>query len=220
MTVPMQPMLARRQLRLSIVADLKNKVEGVTVYSPGNWPTAQENLPALLVKASNVRKQSAGRNVPQFTTVITVQVEGRLAAATPEDAQDAIERLEFQVEQTILTGHWTKQIVQQFPSVTSDSEVNSEGKTHLAGFRMVIECETFEVFDETVFFPDESTWPPADPVIAPFEGVNLHLDTAQPFDATGTYSGTPFPTAIPAAPRTTGPDGRDEGYVTVDLPQT
>jgi hypothetical protein len=217
MTVALEPMLARRQLRKSIAADVA--ALGVAkVISPGTWPTQIEDLPAVLVKAPSARKQSIGRtNVPEFNTTVTVQVEGRLTAATEADAQEALEALEFKVEQAILTGHWTRQIVQQFASVTSDNEVRPEGKVHLAGFRMLIECETFESYDETVVFPDETPWPPDGPTpISDLQGMNLHVDAIEPADPSGTYENPTFPGSVTAAPRTQGPDGRDEGYVQVD----
>lgn len=214
-----QPMTARRQIRLAVVASLQRAVTGVTIFTPGNWPTQQDQLPALLVKAPNARKQSKGRNLPQFDTTVSIQIEGRLKADTPEDAQDAIEALEYRVERAVLLAFWTKQISQQFPSITSDTEVSSEGKTHIAGFKMTVEVETFEDFDPTEAEPVETTWPLADPVITPLEGVNLHLDAVQPADPSGTYADPPFPDAVTPAPRTQGPDGRDEGYAEFDLPQ-
>ena len=38
-------------------------------------------------------------------------------------------------------------------------------------------------------------------------------------EESGTYTGSPFPGSVTAAPRTTGPDGRDEGALQIDLPQ-
>ena len=46
--------------------------------------------------------------------------------------------------------------------------------------------------------------------------ITLNVDLQNIFDATGTYSNPPFPAAVVPAPRTTGPDGRDEGYVEAD----
>lgn len=217
----MQPMMARRLLRLAVVGELKAKLDAsVTVLSPGNWPTPQEKLPAVLVKVPTEQKQSLNKGMPEFTTTITLQVEGRLEGATPEDAQDAIEDLGYQVEEAILKGYWIGRVVQQFASVSTDVEINSESKTHIAGFRMVFACETFEGFDPTVTAPDGTTWPPADPVIVALQGVDVHEDAASPFDASGTYTGSDFPQAVTPAPRTTGPDGRDEGALQIDLPQT
>lgn len=213
-------MLARRQLRLAVVAELQKLVTGVTVQSPGNLAVPNEKLPVLRVSVPGERKQSIQRGMPEFNTTCTLQVIGELQGDTPEAAQDAIEDLGYRVETAILNGYWIVAMVQQFASITTDTELKSEGREHLAGFRMLIECELYESFDPTVPAPDGTTWPLDDPVLRPFQGVNLHVDTAAPFDATGTYPPSPFPGAVPDAPRTTGPDGRDEGYLQIDLPQT
>lgn len=220
MTLQIQPMMARRLLRLAVVGVLKDRLDAsVFLASPGNWPTPGEKLPAVLVKVPSEQKQSINKGLPEFTTTLTLQVEGRLQADTPEAAQDAIEDLGYQVEEAILKGFWIRQIIQQFASVTTDIEINSDGKGHLAGFRMVISCETFEVFDSTVTAPDGTTWPLSDPVLGPLQGVDIHMDAVSPFDASGTYTGSDFPQAVTPAPRTSGPDGRDEGSLQINLPQ-
>ncbi len=54
------------------------------------------------------------------------------------------------------------------------------------------------------------------------QGVNLHVDAGRPYDANGhQYTGSALPRAnVAPSPAHRGqPDGRDEGYVVIDLPQ-
>lgn len=219
MTLQAQPMLARRLLRLAVVQVLTDRIDGITVLSPGNWPTPAEKLPAVLVKVSSERKQSKQRGMPEFDTTCTVTVEGRVSADTPEAAQDAIEDLGYRVEEAILKGFWINQVVQQFASIATDADVSSEGKTHLGGFRMTIECEVFEAFDPTVTAPDGTTWPLPEPIVPTIDvqGLDLHADMTSPFDASGTYAPGEFQSVVTTAPRTTGPDGRDEAALQINL---
>ncbi len=214
-----QPMSARRQLRLAIVAKL-DEMQGIYLASPGDWPTPGEKLPALLVSAPSEQKTSINRgNVPEFNTTIQIVVQGQVDGATAEQAQDRIEDLAYRVEEAILKGYWINRMVQQFATIQTDVECTAEGKRHLAGFRMTLGCETFESFDPTVDVPQGTTWPPADPKVVPLESIGIHVDTTAPFDATGTYPNPPFPDAVLPAPRTSGPDGRDEGALDIQLPQ-
>jgi hypothetical protein len=220
MTAPqIQPMLARRLLRLAAVKVLQVKVTDATVQSPGNWATPAQKLPALLVRVQDERKASKNRGMPEFDTTCTLQVEGRLQADTPEDAQDAIEDLCFRVEEALLKCYWLNYaIVEQFAGITTRMEVTSEGKGHLGGFLMELECQTFEAFDPTETYPDGTTWPLDDPRIVKLQGVDAHLDAISPFDPSGTYPANEFASAVTPAPRTQGPDGRDEGALQINLP--
>lgn len=211
-------MTARRQLRLAIVAELQ-AIEGVTVASPGDWPSPQEKLPALLVNAPTEQKTALNKRLPEFNTVISISVQGQVTAATAEAAQDAIEDLAYQVENAVLLGYWVNAMIEQFVSVQTLTECKADGGRQLATFVMTFAAQTFESFDPTVAAPQASTWPPADPVIVPFEEVQMHLDTVSPFDASGTYANPPFPDAVQPAPRASGPDGRDEGALDIQLPQ-
>jgi hypothetical protein len=219
MSVLDQPMSARRQLRLAVVAELRTQIQGVSILTPGDWPTPPEKLPALLVNIPTEQKQSINMGMPEFTTTSSVIVQGQVMAATAEDAQDRIEDLAYRVENAVLLGYWINRMVQQFVSVQTDVECTAEGGRQIAGFRMTFGLEMFESFDPTAPVPQPSVWPPADPTLAPFQEVQLHVDLTSQFDATGTYANPPFPSAVQPAPRTAGPDGRDEGALDIQLPQ-
>ena len=212
-----QPMLARRQLRLAIVGCLKLICD--TVESPGIWPTSADMLPVLLVNVPSEMKTSVGRNVPEFTTSASVVIQGQVSSITPGGAQDAIEDLAYQVENAVLEDYAVNLMIQQFVSVQTETEITSDGKQHLAGFRMTLAVEMFEAFDPMIAPAAGSVWPIVATPTVPAAGVNLHLDAANVFDPTGTYPNPTFPTSVQPAPRTSGPDGRDEGYSQINLPQ-
>ena len=199
-----QPMLARRQLRLAIVGCLKLICD--TVESPGIWPTSADMLPVLLVNVPSEMKTSVGRNVPEFTTSASVVIQGQVSSITPGGAQDAIEDLAYQVENAVLEDYAVNLMIQQFVSVQTETEITSDGKQHLAGYPMIAPAAG-------------SVWPIVATPTVPAAGVNLHLDAANVFDPTGTYPNPTFPTSVQPAPRTSGPDGRDEGYSQINLPQ-
>lgn len=86
---------------------------------------------------------------------------------------------------------------------------------------MRIECEMFETFDPTAMPPTASTWPVQAPATVPLDSIGIHLDLAAPFDPSGTYiPNADAPAYTPTtAPRTIGPDGRDEAALDITLPQ-
>ena len=215
-----QPMLARRQLRLALVAAIQN-IPGVNVYSPGDWNTPQEKMPAILVRITRERKESIAKTMPEFTTTVSAEIEARLEATTAEAAQDQIEALGYSIEAAAFKAYAVVGMCQQIASVDSESQVTSEGKQHIASLTMNVAFEMFEAFDPTMADPPLTAWPPAVPETVALESVGIHADLTNVFDPDGTY--TPSPDAPPytptPAPRTVGPDGRDEGALDIELPQ-
>lgn len=215
-----QPILARRQLRLAVLAALQS-IPSVTVSSPGDWATPPAKLPAIQMRVARDRKESVGRTMPQFTTTATIEIEARVEATTGEAAQDAIEALGYSIEQAVLTNYSVVGMTQQVSSIDSEIEITAEGKKHLAGIKMSMAFEMFEAFDPTVTAPAATTWPVTPPATVPLDSIGIHADMNSPFDPNGTYTpSTDAPTYTPTpAPRTTGPDGRDEGALDITLPQ-
>lgn len=200
-------MLARRQLRLAAVAALTgDQFAGIAIDSPGDWATPPDAMPAILLRAADERKESIGKGAPQFTSTIGIEIEARVRATTAAGAQDAIEALCYAIEMALLTNYDLMRIVNQVASVDSRTEVTSEGRTHFGGARMLFSYEVPEMFD---------TFMTGQPV--PLTGFGLHFDAGAPFDATGIYENPLFPGN--PAPRTAGPDGRDEGALDIALPQ-
>ncbi|HQT79768.1 MAG TPA: hypothetical protein PLD10_22215, partial [Rhodopila sp.] len=85
-----EPMLARRQVRLAAVAALQS-ITGLTVQSPGDWATPPEKMPAALLRVVSERKDSVVKQMPEFTTTVTLEIQLRTQALTASAAQDAIE---------------------------------------------------------------------------------------------------------------------------------
>lgn len=206
-------MLARRQIRLAALAALTGEqFAGVNIESPGDWNTPPEQLPAILLRAPDDRKESIGKGAPQFTSTCTIELEARVGAATDAAAQDAIEALCLVIEMALLTNDDLIRIVSQVVSVESRTEVTSDGRIHFGGARMLFAFEVPEMFDS---FGAPGGAPGGVPV--PLLSFGLHLDAGAPFDATANYPDARF--SVAPAPRTAGPDGRDEGALNVVLPQ-
>ncbi len=210
-------MLARRQIRLAALAALTGEqFAGVTVDSPGDWSTPPELLPAILLRAPDDRKESIGKGAPQFTSTCTIEIEARVEERTGSAAQDAIEALCLCIEMALLTNNDLIRIINQVVSVESRTEISSEGRTHFGGARMLFAFEVPEMFDSY----GAPGAPPGEPLTGlpiPLHSFGLHLDAGAPFDSRGNYPDARFPAA--PAPRTAGPDGRDEGALNIDLPQ-
>lgn len=204
------PILARRLLRQSVLAAIQqaNTAGSLSwfIHSPGDWSTVSPRYPAILVRNAKERKHSNSRAMPNFTTIVGVEVEARLDAVTGEDAQDNIEALGFLLEKIVLGDPATVALIQQVAFVETDTEITAEAKKHLAGIRIVFGFEVYEEFE-----------PNLTPIT--LQGLDLHADLVNVFDPSGTYPNPPFPDAVTPAPRTSGPDGRDEGGLSIDLPQ-
>lgn len=210
-------MLARRQIRLAALAALTGEqFAAVTIESPGDWNTAPEDLPAILLRAPDDRKESIGKGAPQFTSTCTIEIEARVGELTDTAAQDSIEALCLAIEMALLTNIDLIRIINQVVSVESRTEISSDGKLHFGGARMLFAFEVPEMFD-SFGAPGAPPGAPLSGLPIPLYGLGLHLDAGAPFDATGNYPDARFPAA--PAPRTAGPDGRDEGALNIVLPQ-
>lgn len=201
-------MLARRELRLAVVEAVET-LTGVNVESPGDWDTPPAKLPQIKVRVPSENKVSAARGMPTFTTTVFLELEAKVEADTGEDAQDAIEALVYRIEVAVLSRYGVVALLQQVSSIRTDIAITAEGKRHNGNARMVFGLECFEAYDPSVLLDD----------LPPLQQVGIHVDTAQPFDAVDTYPDPPFPDAVAPAPRTRGPDGRDEGGLDIQLPE-
>lgn len=203
-----QVILARRQIRLAALDALKAAMPAMEIQSPGDWNTPPEVLPAILLRVTGDRKAAVAKSQPNFETTVTLEIEAKVEEATAEDAQDQIDALGARIEHVLFTNHALNSLISNWASVETRTGVSAEGKMHIGAFKMLVNLECFEEFDAFAEIPAPA-----------LEGVDIHLDTASPFDATGTYANPPFPAAVKPAPRTSGPDGRDEGGLTINLPQ-
>lgn len=149
---PVQPMTARRQLRLAAVhalkeANLSVEQKTVTVDSPGNWPYPQQALPAVCVRAPGARKESLNKGNTDYTTSVTIEVRAAVTATTAEAAQDALEALELQIEEKILTDFYVLELVQNVTSIETAFDLDAKkSQVPVAGAVIRFEFETVEVF--------------------------------------------------------------------------
>lgn len=228
-------MLGRRQLRLAAVgalarANLQAGGLPVEVQSPGDWNVPAERLPVILVRTGGESKASIVRGPPEFTTSCTLEVKAMVEAATGEDAQDAIEALWFGVEAALLTNYSLLAMLQQLAVIDSALEIKADGARHLAGIAGAFHCEFFEAWADPVSDapqppaappappgPAAPPWPNDPPAPVPQVGMRTSVDLTNVADPSGTYPDPSFPAAVVPAPRTHGPDGRDEGTLDSDL---
>ena len=214
-------MTTSADLRSLFVTALKGATSaGQSVYSPFDWPTSPTSYPAILVHARKERKESLGPNTPEFNVFTTLEIIARTRSpALVGDAGSAValgaaETLKAQIESALINNPaiWADpnggQRIEQFTSVDSELSTSSEGEMPEAELLMQIEVKFYQ--GPEVFFPIPTN---------PLQTINIHVDTAAPFDPNGTYPNPPFPSAVQPAPRTSGPDGRDEGALTINLPQ-
>jgi hypothetical protein len=205
-------MTARRQMRLSVLAALMGAGLGANIQSPGDWVNPPAKLPAVQLRTAGDRKDGVMHGPAEFNTTVRVEIDVRVEASTEGAAQDAIEDLCCRIECAVLTDYGVLGIVQKVVSVDTAQEITAEGKRHVGGAQMTFLFEVFEAFAPVVQSPLQ-------PVAVDLLGVHIHNDMLGMFDATGTYADPPFPAAVTAAPRTSGPDGRDEGALDIELPQ-
>lgn len=193
---------------------------GQAVYSPFDWPTAPGSYPNILVHARKERKVSLGPNTPEFDVYTTVEILARVQSpagivdAGSVAALAAAEVLKLQIETALINNPliWADpnggQRIEQFTTVDSELNTSSEGSMPIAELAMSIEVKFYQGPED--FYPIPTN---------PLQTVDINLDMAAPFDPNGTYANPPFPSAVNPAPRTSGPDGRNEGALTITLPQ-
>ncbi|MDB5822175.1 MAG: hypothetical protein JWR21_879 [Herminiimonas sp.] len=203
-----QTALLTRQFRLAVIASLSGpEFLGVNIYSPGDWSTPSTKLPAILVRATSEGKDSVNVGRSEFNTGQIVELDLRVSEPTGEDAQDALEAILFNVQQSIFTNQ-ALAAMGQILSVQRADDYTAEGAGHIGASKMAVTFKAFEYFDSDT-----------DEIAVPLTSMGIHVDSLGTFDAAGTYANPPFPASVTAAPRTSGPDGRDEGTLEITLPQ-
>lgn len=146
------------RVRELVVAALKGKTNAEDrVYSPQDWPTTGAEYPCIIVQTPFDHKKSLGRNVPQFNTVTTVRVTGRLEEFDGEDldgaikAELALEALREQIERAVINSYELTRQIQQFSEVRSQIDISAAGEGHMAQLLMDIDIEYYQGPEE--FYP-------------------------------------------------------------------
>lgn len=168
-------------IRSLVISALAGKTDaGERVYSPRDWSTSEDMYPVILVQTPFDVKNSLGRNVPQFTTVTTVRVTGRLQELDEleEDngaakAEEALEQLREQIERAVINSYELTRQTQQFLQIRSTIDISAGGEGHTAQLLMELDIEYYQGPEE--FYPVETT---------PLEGINITISmpdgTTQP----------------------------------------
>lgn len=192
----------------TVEASLKGSTgAGDQVFIARTWPLSLSALPAIMVDPIyRERKQSLGRNAPQFTTITTIQVRGRVTSpAGPDDAgalacAEGLETLKNQIERTVINAAPIMSQIQQFTEIDIEFLLNSEGKQNIGELQMSMSMEFYEGPDD--FAPIDAD---------ELERVTVYTDLINVASPTNTFNDTPFPDGNVPAPRDHGPDGRVEG---------
>lgn len=196
------------QLQDATVAALTAKAGvGDNVFSPRTWRTVVEDEPILLVQSPKERKESLGRDAPQFTTTVTIRVVGRLRRKSSGDDDRtgaavlvALGVLQRQVERAVINDYDLYRLIQQVAHVDVVSDVKSEGGYVHGELVMDFGLETYQG-------PEEFGEVEADEIV----NIATFLDLVNVFSPDGAFDETPFPDSVTPFPRTAGPDGRLEG---------
>lgn len=137
--------------KLVVDAIIGNTDAGNRVYSPRDWSTTEEMYPVILVQTLIEEKQSLGRNAPQFNTITTVRITGRLQELDGENENDgankaelALERLREQIERAVINSYDLTRQIQQFAKVRSTIDLDSGGEGHLAQLLMELDIEYYQ----------------------------------------------------------------------------
>lgn len=188
---------------------------GARVFAPRDWPTRGDKFPMILVQTpyEKISRQGAGDAIFDATTI--VRVIGRVDTIASEDDEGAVvaladlARLQRQIEYAAVNHYKLAQLA-RLTDVESRSKTSADGQKHTGELTMDF---TF------VYTRGPEDFAPV-PIVGDLKTADIHVDTQNVFDPTGTYADPPFPDEVTPAPRTSGPDGRDEGHVVVtDLDQ-
>lgn len=193
-------------LRGLVVTALRNAntLAGDRVFAPRDWAVTGKDMPALLVDDQREESESRGPiGFPSFITTAVIVVDGRVERETETTVKADLATLRGQIKAAVLTSYDIVRQVEQIAAVRSEVRVSAETKKHVGELRLEFAFRYPEDFEPTV--------------TDTLDAVDLHADLAAPFDPAGTYPSPPFPDAVRPAPRASGPDGRDEGRVRIDL---
>lgn len=185
---------------------------GANVFSALDWPTWNGSYPCLYIHTPEEDKESHGTvGAPQFTVTATLTVEGRFQAPagavnSPFDAgaatvEAALFLLGKQIEQALINYGPLMALLEQYPFIRTRMSLTAEGEQHLGNLVTQIGLQFYQG-------PEDFYQPPTSVITE----IAVTTDLTNIFDKTGTYANPPFPASVHPAPRTSGPDGRAEGY--------
>ncbi len=146
------------QIRELVVNALKGRTAAENrVYSPMDWSTVNADYPCIIVQTPFDHKKSLGRNAPQFNTVTTVRITGRLEEFDGDDldgamkAELALEALREEIERAVINSYELTRQIQQFLEIRSQIDISAGGEGHLAQLLMDLDIEYYQGPEE--FYP-------------------------------------------------------------------
>jgi hypothetical protein len=191
---------------------------GQNVFPVIDWPTSDSSYPIIYVQTGLEDKESLGRQgAPQFTVTTNFRICARIRApAQPGGAGalaalNAVETFQQQIEVALINNPTLMGPIgplQQIPYVRIEKKINADGNQNLGEIVLDLGVEYYQGPED--FYPIPTY---------PLEQITVDADLLSPYDPNGTYANPPFPQAVTPAPRTTGPDGRAEGSLVINLPQ-
>lgn len=188
---------------------------GDQVFSAWTWATWSGCYPMMYVRPPIEEKESLSRNgPPQFTVVTTLRIQVKAETPALENAGGAalLEQqlmvISDQVQAALINYPPIMGKLQRVPFIRTEMITSSAGDKEVGELEVAIGLEFYQGPEDFYQLPTY-----------PITEIKVTNDLANVFDPSGTYSGPEFPDAVQAAPRTSGPDGRAEGGLTVTLTQ-
>jgi hypothetical protein len=172
------------------------------------WPVMTDAPPVLLIESGAERKTLAvSGGSPEYAVLGTIAVTIRVQARSQTAALELLDALEFAVGNALLCQPDSLVDLPGFadtPTINRTAAMSNDGDRIDAQVTLAFDCAWTEYY------------PPATP--DDLRRLHIVLDAIDPFDPTGAYPPIEqFP--APAAPtRTSGPDGRAEVGLDIDLP--
>ena len=195
-------------IKLTSKALINANVAGGKVFTPETTPTQEEEMPIVIVRSPRSSSDSQGRSAPEFLTVTTITVAAQVTAGSEASCYSELLKLFAQIRQAIVNDYNITKNIQQFLHMQDKIEVSTEGEAPIGMISIDFDMEYLEV--ESDFAPIVET---------PLEGMDITADMGGPYDPNGKYPNPQYPKSVVPAPRTSGPDGRAEAGLIIDLPQ-
>ncbi|UMR99568.1 phage tail protein [Escherichia coli] len=130
----------------------KNTSIGERVYSPRTWPVHLTAFPVILVSAETEHKTSEGRHTPQFTTITTIRIDGRVLAYDSEKgagdgagiAWEEAESLKEEIERAIIGNPAIRMKFQQIRDIRAQIAVDSDSEGNIGQVLLEMDLEYYQ----------------------------------------------------------------------------
>lgn len=176
-----------------------------TVTSSKDTPVQSGTTPWFIVYTDDKKHSLGNAGAPEFRTDVLISIEIRAEGASQADAESQGDTLCQIAENALLGDPAFVSMFEQIDLVETFVEYKgTEGAKHVFSGVIEITAHATEIFEPTIN--------------ADLEGFNLYVDSVNIFDPNHNYPGQE-PFIVPAAPRTSGPDGRPEISGQVDTPE-